>query len=488
MTLTRLLPYFLIAIILAPIQTLSAQDNLLGEINFPNSGADAAQADFMEGMLFLHNFEYEDAARAFRRAQEIDPGFAMAYYGEAKSHNHPLWMRQYRKKAMEVLEQLGGSYEERQQKAATQREKDLLHSLEVLYGNTPETKGLPKEERDDRYRDEMKRLHENYPSDHEVTAFYGLSILGSAHEGRNYATYMKAAAVLFEVWNENPKHPGAAHYLIHSFDDPIHAPLGLPMAQTYSEIAPAAAHAQHMTSHIFLALGLWQETIEANIVARDVQNNREQELGEEPTVCGHYPWWLQYGYLQKGAPEDASTVLQACTERVTKGAKPRELWHFAMMRGHQVIETDRDGSERMAAEAFTPETSGARNYYFASGYSAWRSDDLTQAADHLKQLQETPESPEQAIQILQLEGLLNLERGNSAAGLAQLKQAVEAELELPIDFGPPQIIKPSLELYGEILLRLDRPADALAAFQQQLERTPNRRLTLAGISKAKSGR
>ncbi|MGN8225206.1 hypothetical protein [Gracilimonas sp. BCB1] len=253
-----------------------AQNKLLGKINFPNSGAEVAQADFVEGVKFLHNFEYEDAARAFRRAQEKDQNFVMAYYGEAKSHNHPIWMQQDRVAAMAILSKLGETVEERQKKASTQKEKDLLMSLEVLYGNTEEAKSLSKEERDDLYMEFMGELHEKYPGDHEITAFYGLSILGTAHEGRDFAIYMEAAAELFEVWNANEEHPGAAHYLIHSFDDPIHAPLGLPMAKAYSEIAPAAAHAQHMTSHIFLALGMWDETIDANIVARDVQQTRQK--------------------------------------------------------------------------------------------------------------------------------------------------------------------------------------------------------------------
>ena len=163
----------------------------------------------------------------------------------------------------------------------------------------------------------MEELHETYPDDNEATAFYGLSILGTAHEGRDYGIYMRAAAELFDVWNENDEHPGAAHYLIHSFDDPVHAPLGLPMAKAYSEIAPSAAHAQHMTSHIFLALGMWDDVIDANLVARDVQTFRQAELDEQLTVCGHYPWWLQYGYLQDGQVAEAEQVLDTCSERIS---------------------------------------------------------------------------------------------------------------------------------------------------------------------------
>src|SRR6056297_2841853 len=308
---------------------VEAQDNLLGKIEFPNSGAESAQADFIEGVKFLHNFEYADAARAFRRAQEEDPEFAMAYWGEAMTHNHPIWMQQDRDAAMEILSKLGDTVDERQAIAGTQREKDYLMTLETLYGNTPESDGKTKEERDLLYSSAMEELHETYPDDHEATAFYGLSILGTAHEGRDYGIYMRAAAELFDVWNENNEHPGAAHYLIHSFDDPVHAPLGLPMAKAYSEIAPSAAHAQHMTSHIFLALGMWEDVIDANIVARNVQTKRQKELDEATTVCGHYPWWLEYGYLQEGDIESAEQVLNSCRERILDDPSNSELWHFA---------------------------------------------------------------------------------------------------------------------------------------------------------------
>jgi tetratricopeptide (TPR) repeat protein len=462
----------------------SAQDKLLGKIDFPNSGAEAAQADFIEGVKFLHNFEYEDAARAFRRAQEKDPDFVMAYYGEAKSHNHPIWMQQDRVAAMAILSKLGETAEERQKKTSTQREKDLLMSLEVLYGNTEEAKNLSKEERDDLYMEFMKGLHEKYPDDHEITAFYGLSILGTAHEGRDFAIYIQAAAELFDVWNENPEHPGAAHYLIHSFDDPIHAPLGLPMAKAYSKIAPAAAHAQHMTSHIFLALGLWEQTIDANIVARDVQQTRQKELGEKLTVCGHYPWWLQYGYLQAGEEEKARQVLLNCYYQIKKEPAGGEKWHFSMMRGHFIV----DGEMWSEAGEWTADYDegdrAGQNYFFTSAYTAIKMNRLEKARENLDKLMELPESPDRNIQMNQVKSLLLIEEGNKEQGLQLLKETAVAESELPIDFGPPTIVKPSYELLGDVLMDMEQYKEAMAAYEKQLERTPKRRRTVLGKERA----
>ena len=452
-----------------------AQNNLLGKIEFPNSGAESAQADFIEGVKFLHNFEYADAARAFRRAQEEDPEFAMAYWGEAMTHNHPIWMQQDRDAAMEILNRLGDTVDERQAMAGTQREKDYLMTLETLYGNTPESDGKTKEERDLLYSSAMEELHETYPDDHEATAFYGLSILGTAHEGRDYGIYMRAAAELFDVWNENNEHPGAAHYLIHSFDDPVHAPLGLPMAKAYSEIAPSAAHAQHMTSHIFLALGMWDDVIDANIVAQDVQTARQQELGEEQTVCGHYPWWLQYGHLQAGNTEDAEQVLQACSERIEDDPSMGEKWHFAVMRGHQIVDTENWSGADIWASDLSSEGRPAVNYYYVSALASARMGRVDEAQDHLVTLTETPQSPERDIRIKQVESLILLENGDTEEGLRILNEAVTAESELPVDFGPPTIVKPSYELLGDVLSELGRYDEAMDAYEKQLERTPDRR-------------
>ncbi|MGK7371575.1 MAG: tetratricopeptide repeat protein, partial [Candidatus Halalkalibacterium sp. M3_1C_030] len=359
-----------------------------------------------------------------------------------------------------------------------------LMTLEVLYGNTPESEGKTKEERDDLYMEAMKELHKTYPNDHEATAFYGLSILGTAHEGRDYKIYMQAAAELFEVWNENRQHPGAAHYLIHSFDDPIHAPLGLPMAKVYSEIAPAAAHAQHMTSHIFLALGMWDDVVDANFVARNVQTDRQKELGEETTVCGHYPWWLQYGYLQEGEIAEAEQVLNTCSERVEQGAEAREKWHFAVMRGHQIIDAENwTGADTWTAD-YDTDTQGSLNYFYTSALAAiMRGNDST-ARQNLRKMMELPESAERNIQSDQIKSLLLVDEGNPEEGLQLLKDAVSAELELPVDFGPPTIVKPSLELLGDVLLKMEKYGEAVEAYEKQLERTPKRRLSLLGKEKA----
>jgi tetratricopeptide (TPR) repeat protein len=248
-----------------------AQEVALGHTEFENSGAEAAQEPFLRGLLLLHSFEYEDAAEAFRAAQQADPGFALAYWGEAMTYNHPLWAQQDLDAARAALDRLAPTPEARRAKAPTERERAYVTAADALFGEGD------KRARDHAFAEAMEHVHTAYPDDLDAAALYALSILGTSHDGRDVRTYMRAAAVAEEVFARNPDHPGAAHYLIHSYDDPIHAPLGVRAARAYSEIAPAAAHALHMPSHIFTALGLWDDVAhlnEASWAAADARRDR----------------------------------------------------------------------------------------------------------------------------------------------------------------------------------------------------------------------
>jgi hypothetical protein len=266
----------------------------VGEVAFANSGAPQARAAFLRGLAQLHNFQYPLAAQAFREAQAADPGFAMAYWGEAMTFNHTVWMNQVTDKARAVLAKLGATPAGRIARAKTARERGFLEAVEALYGEGT------KQQRDLAYSAAMERLHRAYPSDVDVASFYALSLLGLAHNGRNYGLYMRAAGILEQFFPAYQRHPGVVHYLIHSYDDPTHAPLGLRAARLYAAVAPGSDHAHHMTSHIFIALADWRGTIDANVRAMEVVNRRRRAGGKAPTFCGHYNEWLHYSYLQVG--------------------------------------------------------------------------------------------------------------------------------------------------------------------------------------------
>ena len=174
----------------------------------------------------------------------------------------------------------------------------------------------------------MKRMHDKYPADDEVTSFYALAILGTSHGGRDFSIYMRAAALVEQVYAKNPQHPGAAHYLIHAYDDPVHAPLGLRYADAYSKIAPSASHALHMPSHIYVAMGMWDEAAainERSVKAADAR--REAKKLDVDQRGFHALLWLVYSYTQQGRYEDARGILAQMEagrerERIGTDAQP----------------------------------------------------------------------------------------------------------------------------------------------------------------------
>ncbi len=451
----------------------------LGSVNFPTSGDPEAQPHFEAGLLLLHNFEYEDAAGRFRRARDIDPNFAMAYWGEAQTYNHPIWMEQDRDAALAVLSLFAATSRERLARVPTQRERDWLETVEVLYGDGS------KEERDFRYRDAMRRLAEKYADDHDARAFYALSLLGTAHGGRDFAIYMKAASVAQPVLEENPRHPGAAHYVIHAFDDPIHAPLGLPAARAYSGIAPDAGHAQHMTSHIFVAMGLWEDVVSANVRARDVQNAGLARAGRRANICGHYTSWLHYGYLQLGRLEEAGAGMAACMARMSDAPRRDEAGYFVQMRARAVIDPGgwaRAGTITADLSAF-PEL--ALPYDFVDAMGALRTGNVRRAAQLRSSHGEPGDhaNPRNAILLTEWDGLMALSQGDPATGIPLLKEAARMEEALPYEFGPPATIMPPHELLAAELAALGRQEEALVAWQDQLARTPKRTQSLLGMAR-----
>ena len=255
----------------------------LGEIRFPTSGPAEAQGHFIRGVLLLHSFEYDRARRAFIEARTAAPKFAMAYWGEAMTYNHSIWGEQDRGSAVAALGRLGATPAERLATAPTEREKLYLSAVELLYadGDQKQIKTA--------YSNAMGELARRYPDDLEARAFYALSLLGLTGDVRDTENYMRAAAVAEEVFEANRKHPGAIHYLIHAYDDPVHAPLGLRVARIYGTVARGASHAQHMPSHIFFALGMWDDSIAANTAAINVPQRRLKAAWASHPMTGRRP-------------------------------------------------------------------------------------------------------------------------------------------------------------------------------------------------------
>jgi len=491
------------------VQADQAQAQGVGEVTFPNSGAAAAQAPFLAGLAQLHNFEYASAADLFRKAQQIDPGFAMAYWGEAMTYNHPVWMEQDLSAARKALERLGPTRDGRAAAANTPREKDYLRAVDILYGEGA------KPARDLAYASAMAGLSHTYPDDPDAAAFYALALLGTAHGGRDFAIYMRAAAVVEPVFRDHPRHPGAAHYLIHSYDDPIHAPLGLRAARAYSKIAPSAGHAQHMTSHIFVALGMWDDLVSANETAVTVVDAGRASRGLVPSACGHYNFWLEYGYLQQGRFGKAKQLVADClaAARREKPTPPlggqvldpdnTAAGSFAAMRLRYLLDTE-DWTSDVAA--WTIDSRGGLRteiaLEFGTGYAAAHSGQRAAAVSALDRLARARQALEASLagseagsaqsqarewaRLLQsqLAAVIQAADGGRAEATSKVRDAATLEEGLPIEFGPPAIDKPSRELLGELLLSQGKPAEARAAFEQALTRTPERTASLRGLMRA----
>jgi len=474
----------------------SAQPGV-GEVSFANSGAAAAQAPFLRGLALLHNFEYFSAASAFREAQAADPDFVMAYWGEAMTSNHPVWKEQDAAAGRAVLARLAPAREERLAKARTARERAYLEAVEILYGDGA------KEERDLLYSDRMRRLHEAHPEDLDGRAFYALSLLGLAHEGRDYALYMRAAGLLEEVFPDNRRHPGVLHYLIHSYDDPVHAPLGLRAARLYAAVAPDAGHALHMTTHIFVAMGMWDEVVAANMNAMEVVNRQRAAAGRPPAHCGHYSEWRVYGDYQRRRSAEADAQVALCRadalEELARSpaSGPVEpvrsaVRSYADMAVRRLVETGEwTGEEGLAL----PEGRylAAR---FTLGYGALLAAgrDLPRvraARARLREIEERwaaaasgrdPGAARRAqIVLMQAEALEQLAEGGTDAGVATLRAAARSEGAMPAAFGPPLVEKPSHELLGDVLLRLGRTEEARQAYRAATALAPGRRLATQAL-------
>jgi tetratricopeptide (TPR) repeat protein len=473
----------------------------VGQVSFANSGAPQAQAAFLRGLAQLHNFEYPSAAEAFRQAQAADPGFALAYWGEAMTHNHPVWMEQDEAAARAALAKLAPTREARLAKAKTPRERAYLEAVEALYGEGS------KEERDRAYSGRMAALHGAYPQDVDGRAFYALSLLGLAHKGRDVPLYMKAAALLEEAFPANQRHPGVLHYLIHSYDDSAHAPLGLRAARLYGKVAPDAGHALHMTSHIFNALGMWAESETANVQAVATVNRQRAAAGRPLARCGHYNEWLVYARLQQGKPE-AEAGVAACREAALAAPAPggsaeesrigtgSGIWSYSDMAVRRLIETGkwdpapalREGRDLSAAFNF------AYGDLLAAGQDASRlrtARARLEAAARAIEEARSKEGPGYALAparekviLGQAAGLERLASGDAEGGLALLREAAAREAAIPAEFGPPLVEKPTQELIGEALLRLGRKAEAAEAFRAALVATPGRRLSVNGLEAA----
>ena len=487
-----------------------------GAITFPTSGAPAAQAAFLTGVKALHNFQFDEAALAFQEAEKADPSFAMAYWGEAMSHNHPLWAQQDVPKAKAALEKLGPTHAARRAKATLPKEQAFLDAQDVLYFGPGD-----KLARDIAYSNQMARMYEQWPDDHEVATFYALSLLGSVRPGdQGFRRQALAASIVEKIFAANPNHPGAAHFIIHSFDDPDHAPLALDAANAYAKIAPSAAHALHMPSHIYVQRGMWDRVAASNVDAYKAATelNAKMKLPEGREDF-HTLGWLAYAHAMLGRHDEAKKdvdLAKAAADRNPQNAAIRDGW--LGMRARYIQESARwekltlpaeapaSGADQHAGMPGMPGmampgnsmgvSDGAASWIYIVGVSAAKLGDRATADAALARLTAIREKASagsnayaarpHAIREKELGAIIRAAAGQRDQAVALAKEAADIEQTMAAPSGPPEPIKPAFELYGELLAEAGRHAEAAAAFEQALLRTPNRTPSVQGLAAARS--
>ena len=476
----------LIALLHLPVSSAVASTDV-GTINFPTSTQSTeAQTHFIRGATILHSFGWKQAIEAFQQAQAADPDFAMAYWGESLCYNHPLLPERDGETPRTVLQKLGPTLEDRLAKAPTAREKGFLRAVDALFFGDGEIKA-----RRVAYMEEMGALHQAFPDDAEVAAFYALSLIsaGGAAGKEGERERILAGSIGLGLFEDNPNHPGAAHYTIHAFDDPVHAILALPAAEQFAGIAPAVSHARHMPSHIFIQLGMWQDVSDSNQSAYDAAVDLF-EPGDNAGDMVHALDWGQYGDLQLGDHERALTWIErmeAIAERVegqmrVQAALPR-------VKARYILETQSWQTQPVTDKSATTEL-------YATGLSAVHMEDLSLAKEASQALAAKAKnvagrdtfSQRQALQLeimdKQLKGAIEIASGNNTRGLELLRETADIAAKLPLPRGAPNPLKPAHEFLGEALLDHGESAEAALAFEESLLRMPNRPRSLLGLARA----
>lgn len=319
MTPHRLPPLTLLAVLLllaASACTTQAQQSEpggaldLGTLDFPTSATGEAQEAFLTGVLALHSFWYPEARDHFRRARDLDPAFAMAYWGEAMTHDHPLWNQHDDAAGQAALARLD-SVQQMQELEWSDRERRFVAAVRTLFegeGNIAARRTA--------YADTMQHLADAHPGDDEAALFSVLAQMSTpGFEFENPEDVVSVAATLEDIYQDRPEHPGVLHYLIHTYDSDTFAPLGLRPARTYAEVAPASAHALHMPSHIFRQLDQWERVAASNEDAYRASVDWQERTDRPLHMRDYHSFsWLMDAYLELDRFDDACTLIEELDE------------------------------------------------------------------------------------------------------------------------------------------------------------------------------
>ncbi|WP_341215047.1 hypothetical protein [uncultured Wocania sp.] len=465
-------------------------DGQFGELKFSLSCNYETRETFDLAVALLHSFQYNESEKAFVKVIDADPNCPMAYWGVAMSIYHAAWFPPSEEDLMK------GSAVLKIAKTLSMddKQRDYINAIDAFYTNW-ET--IDHKTRAKRFEDKMEAIHLKHPEDIEAAIFYSLALFSTRDRvGKDYINERKAGEILEGLFAENPNHPGIAHYIIHNYDNPTLAQKGLETARRYASIAPSSAHAQHMPSHIFTRLGIWEESINSNLQSTE----SARCYAEAAALSGSYFEelhgidYLVYAYLQKG--DNANAQLQYNLIKERKKFHPQMLmastYPLAAIPARLALE-NKDWERATNLELQDIELDWNQFpwqeaiHHFAVALGAANTKDFNTVEKKIEILKILHQNlidqndKTKAIQIKQVEiqikttqAWLNFRQGNIENGLALMKEAVEIERKTSKHPVTPGDVLPAIELLGDMLLELNKPEEALAAFEENLKERPYR--------------
>ena len=493
-----------------PIQSIAELDLnrgdllLCGDPNFGNvSFALSCRYDLREtfnlGLSLIHSFEYAEAEKAFVSILDEDPECLMAYWGTAMSIlNHPLSRKQNPEslKRGEALLKVAHTLTPN-----NDREKDYIDAVSIYFKGW---QTLDTQTRKLKYESKMEELYNKYTGDVETAVFYSLAILATADlNDKTYSKQKKSGEILEKLFEKNPNHPGIAHYIIHNYDSPELAHLALNTARKYAVIAPASAHAQHMPSHIFTRLGLWDESIKSNIDSANSAVCYAESVNPNASWVSeiHALDYLVYAYLQLG--DNTKAQLEMDKMKMIKEVFPSN--HFATAYALIAVPSRlavENKNWELATKLELPKTNldwdkatwpkAILHFSRALGFtntgdssSAQKElEILVSLRDRLNDAENSYESGQVTIQIEAIKGWIEYSKGNSDKAIEYMKLASNLENKTSKAAVTPGEIIPADELLADLYLVLNRPEEALKAYELNLKGHPFRFNGIYGAAKA----
>ena len=471
-----------------------AKSGGFGRVLFPTTCSPAAQKDFERALAMLHSFYFPETVNAFNATLKTDPDCAIAYWGLAMSNRpNPLvgpFDAATLKRGLDYVEKgeaIG---------AKSPRERDWLAAIKVYYQGYDK---IDQETRARGYRDAMEALTKKYPDDVEAKIFYALA-LNETFDHKSMEPLLKAVAILEPLDKKYPDHPGITHYLIHSYDFAPIAQRGLPAANKYAKIAPAAPHAQHMPSHIYSMVGKWQDSISSNLRSVKVANDYAAANRMDGVLAGvpHSYDFMEYAYLQLGDDAKAKALIDE-SMKITKVIGPISAGNTAraaVPARYMLERRDWKGAAQLQPLG-TPFLPAEAITYFARAMGAARSGDTKQAEDDIAKLGELRAALEKSnqtywaeqveVQVLAARAWLAQAQGNAGEAAKFMAAAADLEDSSEKHVAMENRLYPMRELMGDLLMLQDEPGAALYAYEASLKAAPERLRGYYGAAKAAAG-